>query len=227
MSAFPPKADFGRVRSGCPLKLRPCRPALSRVGRADGRRISVVLDRLARQLRQACRQPLTNARRSNCCSLDRISHVSTDLPVVPICRGRTTLSLPPNHGQNPGHPAPAGGAYRDRHGRAGCDGRFGGALTNGANSGRRSRVVLTPRRWRHVLKKLTLLRGNGGKKARFTGESTKEAVKTIAQGRPACSGEPVWRRRSCAFSLFAREAMGASGTRLSLRPLFLGRVIFP
>ena len=31
---------------------------------------------------------------------------------------------------------------------AGCGGRFGGALTNEAMSGRRSRVVLAPRRWR-------------------------------------------------------------------------------
>jgi hypothetical protein len=43
-------------------------------------------------------------------------------------------------------------------------------------------------------------------------------VKTIAQGRPDCFGEPVvttlvW------FSKFPREAAGASGTRLSLRPL--------
>jgi len=30
--------------------------------------------------------------------------------------------------------------------------------------------------------------GDGGKQARFTGESTKEAVKTIVQGRP---GVPV------------------------------------
>jgi hypothetical protein len=43
-------------------------------------------------------------------------------------------------------------------------------------------------------------------------------VKTIAQGRPDCFGEPVvtmlvW------FFKFPREAAGASGTRLSLRPL--------
>jgi len=33
---------------------------------------------------------------------------------------------------------------------AGCDGRFGGALTSAAQSGRQSRVVLTPRRWRQA-----------------------------------------------------------------------------
>ena len=41
---------------------------------------------------------------------------------------------------------------------------------------------------------------------------------TIAQGMPVFSGEPVV-TNSCAF-YFAREAAGASDTRLSLRPLF-------
>ena len=59
-----------------------------------------------------------------------------------------------------------------------------------------------------------------------TGESTKEAVKTIAQGRPGYSGEPVVTMLVC-FIYFAREAAGAAGTRLSLRPLFLGRTVFP
>jgi hypothetical protein len=40
-----------------------------------------------------------------------------------------------------------------------------------ADRGRRSRGVLIPRRWYQVLKKLTLLKGDGGKKARFTGET--------------------------------------------------------
>jgi len=37
-------------------------------------------------------------------------------------------------------------------------------------------------------KMLPHLAGDGGKKARFTGESTKETVKTIAQGRPGSLG---------------------------------------
>src|SRR5271169_5082449 len=40
------------------------------------------------------------------------------------------------------------------------------------------------------LRKVTFA-GDGGQKARFAGESTKETVKTIAQGRPGRSGEPV------------------------------------
>jgi hypothetical protein len=51
-----------------------------------------------------------------------------------------------------------------------------------------------------------------------TGESTKETVKTIAQGRPGVSGKPVVTTLVCFFH-FAREAAGASRTRLSLRPL--------
>ena len=43
-------------------------------------------------------------------------------------------------------------------------------------------------------------------------------VKTIAQGRPVISGGPVVTTLVC-FITFAREAAGATGTRLSLRPL--------
>jgi hypothetical protein len=75
----------------------------------------------------------------------------------------------------------------------------GGASDEGANCGRRSRVVLTPRRWRQV----------GGRRCRpyrarhadirwrrwqtspVTGESAKETVKTIACGNAGCSGGPV------------------------------------
>jgi hypothetical protein len=65
---------------------------------------------------------------------------------------------------------PKGGAARDRHGRGtGCGGR-GGALDELRLSGRRSRVVLMPRRWHQVLREDA--QGDGGKKARLTGEST-------------------------------------------------------
>ena len=54
---------------------------------------------------------------------------------------------------------------------AGSDGR-GCAIDEQRGCGRQSRVVLTPRRWRQVPGKLTLLGGDGGKQARLTGEST-------------------------------------------------------
>ena len=78
--------------------------------------------------------------------------------------------------------------------------------------GRRSRVVLMPRRWHHV----------GGhppvtvtKTPDHRGER-EGSRKTIGQGRPDCSGVPVV-TYSCAFYL-AHEAAGAQGIRLSLRP---------
>ena len=57
--------------------------------------------------------------------------------------------------------------------------------------GRRSRVVLAPRRWREVLEKLTLLRDDGDKepdRRREHGASRK----TIAQGRPECCTANLW-----------------------------------
>jgi hypothetical protein len=53
---------------------------------------------------------------------------------------------------------PTRGAVRDRHGRgSGCGGR-GSADNERCGSGRRSRVVLTPRRWRQVCgKKFSLM----------------------------------------------------------------------
>src|ERR1700722_20459492 len=48
-----------------------------------------------------------------------------------------------------------------------------------------------PRRWHHVLKKLTLLRGNGGKQARSPGRARSKPLKPFAQGRPGVLGEPV------------------------------------
>jgi hypothetical protein len=62
--------------------------------------------------------------------------------------------------------------------------------TNGIACGRRSRVVLTPRRWRQVLEKQAS-RGRWWQTSPVTRESTEETVKTIAQGNAGCPGEPV------------------------------------
>jgi hypothetical protein len=63
--------------------------------------------------------------------------------------------------------------------------------------GRQSRVVLTPRRWRQVLKRQSL---SGATVARKPGHRGERGIsrKTIAQGRPDVSAEPVC---SCAFFL--------------------------
>src|SRR5579872_6700773 len=75
-------------------------------------------------------------------------------------------------------------------------------LTNGARGGRRSRVVLTPRRWRQVCGDNPA--SDGGKKARLTRKSTKETVKTIARGMPGVSGVTVVTNSSCFLFLHAR-----------------------
>src|SRR5882757_3613764 len=87
---------------------------------------------------------------------------------------------------------PTRGALRNVTKRAvGCGGREGHE-DEGGLSVRRSRVVPTPRRWRQVLRYDP--RGDGGKKAVHQGGHV-ISRKTIAQGRPGASAEPV---RSCA-----------------------------
>jgi hypothetical protein len=98
--------------------------------------------------------------------------------------------LPPNHLHLSRRPASSRGAFRDRHGRRARDAvDASGARDECTECGRRSRVVLIPRRWDQV----------GGRKFRrrrwqespVTGEITKETVKTIARGMPGVSGVTV------------------------------------
>jgi len=91
-------------------------------------------------------------------------------------------------------------------------------LTRALACGRRSRVVLTPRRWRQASQKY--LRGDGDKKARSPGRARRKPLKPLRrEGRVF--------RWTCGDALacflhFARGAAGAAGTRLSLRPLISG-----
>src|SRR5882757_180531 len=66
--------------------------------------------------------------------------------------------------------------------------------------------------------------GDGGKRARLTGESTKETVTPSRAGMPDVSGGPVV-TNSCVYLHFTREAMGALGARHSPRSLSGGRDI--
>src|SRR5580700_1072309 len=76
-----------------------------------------------------------------------------DLPVVPICRNRPALISPPNHRHLSAHPVPQEGRIMIvTDVGAGCGGR-GGVDNERRWRGRRSRVVLTPRRWRQALAK--------------------------------------------------------------------------
>ncbi len=90
-------------------------------------------------------------------------------------------------------------------------------LTSRGLSVRQRRVVLTSRCWRQVLKKLTLLRGDGGKRAVLRGEHV-ISRKAIAQGMSDVLRCPVC---SCAHSSvhIAHETAGAARIRHSLRPL--------
>jgi hypothetical protein len=63
-------------------------------------------------------------------------------------------------------------------------------------------------------------RPDGDKNEFVIGESTKETVKTIAQGMPGVSGVTVVTTLVC-YQHTAHEAAGASGARHSLRPLNL------
>src|ERR1700730_9408785 len=114
-------------------------------------------------------------------------------------------------------PAPERGAYAQspRTLGAGCDGRVGVARRaipmRTAKSCGPDAPTLASSWWKQF-------RRRRWQKSPVTGESTKETVKTIAQGMPDCFGEPVVITLVC-FLTFAREAAGATGTRHSLRPL--------
>src|SRR5882757_3930193 len=94
-----------------------------------------------------------------------------------------------------------------------------GASDEGTRCGRRSRVVLTPRCWRQVLRSYP--RGDGGKKADHRGDH-EGTRKTIARGMPGDPGVTVVTNARVYYA--TRAAAGASSARHSLRPL-LGRKV--
>src|SRR6266478_1839845 len=144
------------------------------------------------------------------------------------------------------------GAYRDRHGRGvrmrwtrqrfardGIAGRVGERPVSDQQraderccSVRRSRVVLTPRRWRQVRGVKSAQPGldktypldDGGKTARSPGRARRKPLKPLRAGMPGDSGVLVY---SCASLPMqsAHEAAGATGIRRSPRPLRGGRFI--
>ena len=95
-------------------------------------------------------------------------------------------------------------------------------------------MVLTPRRWRQVLRRQVAAqpgqacrysRGDGGKRARSPGRARYKPLKPLRGESRLIPSEPVVTTLVC-FIYFAREAAGATGTRLSLRPLSLGGTNF-
>src|SRR5882757_7931490 len=92
---------------------------------------------------------------------------------------------------------------------------------------RRSRVVLTPRRWRQVCGVASAQPGldktyslsDGGKQARSPGRARRKPLKPLRAGTSGDSGVLVVTRvRSTTTS--AHEAAGATGIRRSPRPLW-------
>src|SRR3954451_17651252 len=78
-------------------------------------------------------------------------------------------------------------------------------LTNGAERGRRSRVVLTPRRWRQALR--SDAQGDGDKQARSPGRSRRKPLKPLCAGMPGGPGEPTV-TTSCALYPFRTRDCG-------------------
>jgi len=97
--------------------------------------------------------------------------------------------------------------------------------------GRRSRVVLTPRRWRQVFGGMSAQPGADTPYLRATVTTSRsprrarrKPLKPLRAGMPGDSGATVVTTLVC-FLHFAREAAGALGARHSPRPRFSGRRI--
>ena len=91
-----------------------------------------------------------------------------------------------------------------------------GASDEGTNCGRRSRVVLTPRRWRQVDGGNSV--DDGGNKARSPRRARRKPLKPLRGECRAFSGVTVVTNARVYYT--TRAATGASGARHSLRPLF-------
>jgi hypothetical protein len=112
-------------------------------------------------------------------------------------------------------PAHTQGAFRDRHERRAWDAMDAVApRTNGAFRGRRSRVVLTPRRRRQVGERN--FTDDGDKKARSPGRARNRLLKPSRAGMPGDPGATVVTNARAFYT--TRAAAGATGTRHSPRP---------
>jgi hypothetical protein len=110
---------------------------------------------------------------------------------------------------------PTRGTFRDRHERwSGMRWTRVARLTSAPRCGRRSRVVLTPRRWRQVGDDASPHADDGGNKARSPGRARRKPLKPSRREGRDVSGEPVVTNARATYS--TRAAAGAIGTRLSL-----------
>jgi hypothetical protein len=100
---------------------------------------------------------------------------------------RLRFAPTPNHFYIHHRPVPQRGGSRSSRTRGRMRWTQVAPWTRALSCGRRSRVVLTPRRWRQVLEKQAS-QGRWWQESPVTRESAKEAVKTIARGMPGDSG---------------------------------------
>jgi hypothetical protein len=96
---------------------------------------------------------------------------------------RLRFAPTPNHFYIHHRPVPQRGGSRSSRTRGRMRWTQVAPWTRALSCGRRSRVVLTPRRWRQVLEKQAS-QGRWWQESPVTKESAKEAVKTIARGMP-------------------------------------------
>ena len=116
---------------------------------------------------------------------------------------------------------------------AGCGGRDGVVMCfvrvdERRDRGRRSRVVLTPRRWRQVGedgRSFSWHRaGDGDKKARSPRRARRKPLKPLRRKCRDVSGGPVVTNARAFYT--TRAAAGASSARHFLRPQYFGRTNF-
>jgi hypothetical protein len=118
---------------------------------------------------------------------------------------------------SPAIPARYRGAFRDRHERkVGMRWTRAVLLTRAPPCGRRSRVVLTPRRWRQVGDDASHHADDGGKQARSPGRARRNPLKPLRAGMPGDPGATVVTNARAYYS--TRAAAGATGTRHSPLP---------
>jgi hypothetical protein len=140
------------------------------------------------------------------------------LPVVLICRRRHALRHTPDTSHIDAVPPPHEGRFAIvTNVGSGMRWTRQHQLTSDVAGVRRSRVVLTPRRW---------CQGgggnsadDGGKKARSPGRARNKPLKPLRRKRRVNPAEPVVTTLVCSLH-FAREAAGAVSARRFLRPLF-------
>ena len=112
------------------------------------------------------------------------------LPVQSPSQKYSLFSFDPNHLHIFLIPAQHRGAFRDRHERRAGDAMDAScAFDESASCGRRSRVVLTPRRRRQVGERN--FTGDGDKKARSPGRARNRLLKPSRAGMPGDPGATV------------------------------------